>query len=635
MPDRFLNSIADGIRPDQVITYTEWADTYFCLPRESSSEYGHYRSSRTPFVREILNELSPTSPTQIVVLQKPTQLAATTVGLVFLCAMMDISPGPALFIGITDSKTRSFSRKKLTPAIKATERLRNKIKEPRVKDSGNTILEKTFPGGNLLLAGSNSGASYRSESIKNLVLDDFDGFALDIEQEGSPDKLADRRTGTFPDRKIYINSTPTTKGASNIERSYERSSQGKFCVPCPRCGAYQYLQWGGRDADFGIKFARDASGLVIDAWYVCEACHGRIDEHEKSTFLEAGMYIHDFPERPIRGFKYNALYTPLGWVNTWKYIAQEFLDAQLKLKRGDPTDYKVWLNTLMAECYEDKGDQPDWAILKARCEPYEMLTVPDKARLLTAGTDVQHNRLAVSIWAWGPGEECWLVYHVEIAGDVLQPEVWEQHDMLVLQRTFFQVLTRTQFHVISAGVDAGDGQTTQAVRNYCRTRRPRVFALKGASSTGRPVIGIPTKQDVTWKGEKIENGVEMWPIGTDTAKATLYGRLANPTPGAGYAHFYIGLQDEYFEQLTAEKIVTRFVKGYPVREWHNVRGNKRNEALDCFVYAYAAAIRVGLPFMGIEKKSVQRPPEPPPKGAPNLFKGVKTVISQEQWFGRR
>ena len=618
MPDRYLNAIAAGIRPDPLITYTEWADQYFELPKEAASEYGRYRSSRTPFVREVLDDLSPQSATQVVIVIKPTQCAGTTIGTIFMCGVADLYPGPLMMMMPTDAMARSFSKKKLANIIKSVPRLKDKIKEPKSRDSGNTILQKDFQGGSWMLTGSNSAASYRSESIKYLILDDFDGFEIDIEGEGSPEELADRRTGTFAGRKIYINSTTTVKETSNIERAFAHSSQGFFHVPCPHCGHIQYLIWGDKTSPGGIRFDRDEGGAVTEAWYQCEACQKRIDEHHKSAMLEAGRYAHKYPNRKVRGYKWNALHTPLGWVNSWAYIAQKFVEASHELRRGNPTKYKTWLNSFMSEAFEEKGEQPDWVRLKSQSSPYQHLTVPEKVRFLTSGTDVQHNRLAVSIWGWGAGEECWLVYHIEIAGDVMQPDVWEQHDQLVLNRTFARGETR--LHILSAGVDAGDGQTTQAVRNYCRTRGPRIFALKGASTPGKPVIGIPTKQDIDWKGEKIEGGIEMWPVGSDTAKATLYGRLAIATPGPGHVHFYLGLPDEYFEQLTAEKIVTRFVKGYPVREWHNVRGNKRNEALDCFVYAYAAAIRAGLPFMDLEAKPAikkeerqGRPPQRPVK----------------------
>jgi len=424
--DYELDGWRDGFALDPVMSYTEWADKFFYLPRESSAEYGRYRSSRTPFVREILDDLSPQSPTQIVVLVKPTQTAGTTIGLIFLCGMVDMYPGPALMILPTDSMARSFSKKKLAPTIKAVPGLREKIKEPKSRSSGNTILQKDFPGGSLMLTGSNSGASYRSESIKYLVIDDFDGFEVDIEGEGSPEELADRRTGTFPNRKIYLNSTTTTKDLSNIERAFEHSSQGYFHVPCPHCGGFQYLVWGGKDAEHGIKFERDAGGIVRDAWYVCEHCHKRIDEHHKTTMTERGIYVHKYPDRPVHGYRYNALVSPAGWINGWRYIAQKFVEAIHDLRQGNPEKYQVWLNSFMSEPYEQTGDRPEWAEIKAKAEPYQPLTVPQGALILSAGTDVQHNRLAVSIWAWGKGEESWLVYHIEIAGDPMHGDVWEQ-----------------------------------------------------------------------------------------------------------------------------------------------------------------------------------------------------------------
>lgn len=200
------------------------------------------------------------------------------------------------------------------------------------------------------MAGSNSPAVYRSESVRYIILDDFDGFEADIGGEGDPGELADRRTGTFHNRKIYKNSTPTIKGLSNIERAYEASSQGQFEVPCPHCGELQYLEFGGKEADFGIKFERNDDGEIIDCWYQCKHCQGRIDEHEKEWMLPRGRYIHKYPHRPARGFKYNALYTPLGWVNSWKRITELFLAA-----KDNPEKLQTWTNTLMAEAFERKG----------------------------------------------------------------------------------------------------------------------------------------------------------------------------------------------------------------------------------------------------------------------------------------
>jgi phage terminase large subunit GpA-like protein len=211
----YLGSFNDGIRADRDIDLLEWADTYFYLPRESSAEHGKYRSLRTPMVREILLELSPNSKTEEVVVQKPTQLAGTTAAIIFLTGTADIAPGPSLCIQPTEALATSFSKKKIDPTVRSvianSGRLKDKIKDQKSRDSNNTILEKTFPGGSWRFAGSNSPAVYRSESVRYIILDDYDGFDPNVGGEGDPGELADRRTGTFKNRKIYKNSTPTMR----------------------------------------------------------------------------------------------------------------------------------------------------------------------------------------------------------------------------------------------------------------------------------------------------------------------------------------------------------------------------------------------------------------------------------------
>jgi len=541
-------------------------------------------------VEEILDELSPSSKTEVVVLVKPTQLAGTTAALIFLCGIAALYPGPTLFMQPTDAMVRSFSKKKLATCIKLCPDLKSKIKEQKSRTSENTILQKDFPGGSWLLSGSNSGASYRSESIKYLILDDFDGFEVDIEGEGSPEELADRRTGTFPGRKVYINSTTTIKDISNIERAYDKSSGGKFNVPCPDCGTYQYLEWGGSGVEYGVKFSRDDDGQIIDAWYQCICCQNRIDEHDKPWMMENGEYIHKYPNRKVRGFRYNALVTPLGWVNSWGYIAEKFLEANKELKNGNPSKYVTWLNSFMSEPYESPGEILDWNILSARAEPYPILKVPHGGLILVAGVDTQDNRLAVTIKAYGRGEESWLIYWTELMGDPEYPEVWNQLDLLLAQTYLHS--SGTELNIISCGIDSG-GHRTQAVYNYSRWRSGRgVFALKGSNKSGQPVLGKPTLQEVSWKGVKIKKGVSLWNVGTDTVKGMLSARFNILKHGPGYMHFPIGIEDEYYKQLAGEELKSLYRKGEIKQEYTQKRA--RIEAKDCEVYAYAAACKAGL-----------------------------------------
>lgn len=581
----YRDGFSTGLRPDPVMTVTEWADEHRYLPKASSKEHGKYRSSRTPFFREIMDGLSPHIPTQEICLMKATQVGGTEVGNNWIGYVVDIAPGPMLMVLPTVDLAKDHSKLKLAPTIECTPRLRGKIKENRARDSGNTIQSKSFPGGMLFLVGSNSGAGFRHRSIRYLFLDDVDGYEADVAGEGDPVDLAKKRTDTYSSRKkIFEVSTPTVKGLSRIEKSFDESDQRYYQVPCPHCGEYQRLEWGGQGADFGIRFARNEHGNVEGVWYECMHCHERIDESHKTTMLEAGRWVATHPEREKRGYHLSGLYSPLGWVS-WTQIVKEFLGAKNNRER-----LKVWTNTRLAETFEEQGEQPDWVELKTRAEPYKALTVPEGGLILTAGVDVQDNRLEVRVDAWGQAEESWLLYWGQLYGDPGQANgVWDQLD---------ELLTRTwegdgdqRYHILSMGVDSG-GHHTQAVYNYCRLRAPRVFALKGASRAGRPVVGRPTEQDVTWQGETIKGGVQLWPIGTDTAKSVIYGRLRQLIPGPGYMHFPIGLPDDFYMQLTAEKLQTKYVKGYPKLEWVLVR--RRNEALDCTVYSYAAALRAGI-----------------------------------------
>jgi len=618
-----------GIKPDPYIDFVEWANTHFRLTKESSVEPGKYRSSRTPWVEEILKELSPQSPTQEVVVIKPTQAGYTTLANIMLCSVAHLYPGPCMLVQPTDDMVKKHSKKKLAPTVRAIPALDGIIKPVKSRDAGNTLLLKEFPGGSWTLTGSNSPVSARSDSIRYLILDDYDGFIQDAGGEGAPGNLFKKRTDAFGSKKkIYINSTPTVKGVSNIEEEWEESSKGHFCVPCPLCNEYQFLGFGGRDVEYGIKFERDNDGQTSKVWYQCEHCHGMIEEWQKTDMLANGKYIHEFPDRKKRGFKINSLYSPLGWVS-WAQVVDEFLKAAKQLKQGDSRGMKVWTNTRMAEVWEEDGDQPEWVNISSRAEPYRVLTVPMQAGMITAGVDTQDNRLEVLIEAWGRGEESWIIYHTTLYGDPDRPEVWAQLDE-ILMRTYRHE-SGIEMHIESMAIDTG-GHKTQAVYNYCRTRGPVVFAVKGASSEGKPVLSRPSHQDITRAGVVIKNGVALYTVGTEIAKGTIYSRLKITEPGPGYIHFPIGLQDEFYLQLTAEKLVTGYDnKGNRRQSW--VKTRERNDILDCKVYSYAAAIKEGLSRRDWDKfdpfATNDKPQKTPEK------RQVTDIRTLPKWFDRR
>ncbi|MCK4717475.1 MAG: phage terminase large subunit family protein, partial [Thermoplasmata archaeon] len=537
----------------------------------------------------------------------------TTIGLILMFCTIDLYPGPGLFITVNESLAKRFSKKRIDPGIRLMPSLRAKVKDSRSRkdrESTGNLLLKQFPGGSWILAGSNAAASYRSETARYVILDDFDGFEIDIEGEGDPGELADSRTGTFANVKKYINSTPTTVDTSLIESAYSDTSQGEWNIPCPRCGELQYLEWGDTDSEFGIKWTRNEDDEITDIWYECIHCNGRIDEHEKATFLLQGKYVHKYPKREKRGFRYNALYTPLGWRFTWKVLADKFIIATRELREGKPQRMKTFTNTMMAKAWEEKGKRPEWEDLYDRRDPdYADGDVPEGALLLSAGVDVQENRLVLKIKGWGRGEESWKIYHSEIYGDPMTTQPWDTLDQ-ILNASYFNK-DGQEFKVMSVCVDSG--YLTDEVYNYCRTRQPRVHAIKGAKAAGLPVIGSkPTPQDVTFNGERIKDGAMLWRIGGDTAKDIIYSRLHLTGRGAGVYHWSRDTDQEYFKQLTGEKKVLRYVKGYPVHEWHKMRAN---DFLDAEIYAYAAALKIGMAQPGFWDALETFIKGPPPSAA--------------------
>jgi phage terminase large subunit GpA-like protein len=591
----FLDGLVDAIAPDPDYYVWEHADHKRILPKVAAAEPGLYRSSRTPFWIEVMENLSVKSPVQDTCVMKATQIGATEVGNNWFCYVVDIAPGPMLAVLPTNDLARDHSKQKLNSTIEEMPWLKAMLATGPARQRGDTMLTKMFPGGIFYLSGANTPIAFRSKSIRYLFLDDIDGFPMDVGGEGDPANLARKRTDTYANRKkIYEVSTPTIKGFSRIEMSFDESDQRYYHVPCPHCGEYQKLEFGGKDEKFGIKFTLD-DWEVVDVWYVCKHCGERIDERHKTEMLSLGKWVPTKPGRKKRGYQLSSLYSPVGWVS-WKQVVEEFLEA-----KDNPLTLKVWMNTRMGVPFEESGDQPDWVTLKNRAEPYELMSVPAKVQIITAGVDTQDDRLAVVVRGWGDFEQNWLIYYGELYGDPIENEVWTQLDNLLNYE--FVREDGTKLHILAMAIDAM-GHRTQAVYNYCRFRAPRVMAIQGAHSKNKPVMSMkPNPQDVTYQGEKIKNGVMLWTVGTDTAKASIYSRL-RLSKGPGIYHWPIGLPDEYYLQLTSERLVTNEKNGRRVREWVKVR--PRNEVLDCEVYCYAAALRSGAAVMGTIAPPVKR-----------------------------
>jgi phage terminase large subunit GpA-like protein len=563
----------DGLRPDADLTVSQWADKYRILSSKASAEAGPWRTDRTPYLREIMDAMSASSAVQKVIFMAGAQLGKTESINNVVGYMISHAPGPALFVQPTIEMAKRLSKQRLESLISETPCLAARIAPARSRDSGNTMFSKEFPGGILLLTGANSATGLRSAPCRWVLLDEVDAFPSDVDGEGDPCALAERRASTFSRRKIILTSTPTVKDMSRIEAEYLASDQRKYFVPCPYCDHMQHLEW---------KNLQWRDGNPDTAAYVCEKCGIHIEEHYKSEMLRKGEWraLSKSEDSRTVGFHLSSLYSPVGW-KSWKEIVSEFLRA-----KNDAPLLKTFVNTVLAETWEEEtGAKLGADGLAERAEFYPAGEVPDSATILTAGVDVQDNRVAIGLYAWGTGEECWLISHCEVYGDPAGQKLWDQIDDIVLRD--YPHASGSRIKVSAIGVDSG-GHYTSEVYAYARSRKGRgVFALKGSSISNKPPISKPSKVDINYKGQILKNSAEVFPCGTDTIKSTLFGRMKHNEVGAGFIHFHAEAGQEYFKQLTAEKQMVRYVKGFAVREWKKKAGD-RNEALDCFVYSYAA-----------------------------------------------
>ena len=611
---------ADAIKPDPDLTIAEWADANRVLSRETSAEPGPWRTDRVPYAREIMEVLSPSDPVQEVTFVAGTQVAKTEIGNNFIGFIIDWAPGPAMMVYPTSNTGKRSSKTRLAKMIESTPRLREKITE-NSRDKSNSASLKQFPGGVLVVAGANSAAELKSMPVRYLFEDEVDEYPDDVDGQGPADELAEKRTDTFTRKKIFRTSTTTRKGGSKIWRHWLESDQRRYHVPCPACQAAQVLRWEqmrwetrkirelhcsgcgvieeieGTDVCTACPHCAAAvidetaiaireTGEVTATWYECAHCAARIEEHSKTWMLEHGHWIAEKPGVRKAGFHLPALYSPLGWYS-WRTAVEKRLKAD-----KDPTGelLKTWMNTVLAEPYSEASESISDIEIKERAEPYKIGTVPMGGLMLTASVDVQANRLEVKVKAWGRGEESWLIAYEVIFGATEQSHPWQALDEYLQKR--FPHESGASLRIIATAVDSG--YRTQTVYDWCRRRLHRhIFPVKGQSQTGKTVLGRPSKQDVDHNGEVMKDGVEVWPIGTDTAKAKIYARLKIETAGEKCMHFPMGLPDEYYTQLTSERLTSRYHKGYLKTSWEKDPG-ARNEALDLEVYAYAAAIYAGL-----------------------------------------
>jgi phage terminase large subunit GpA-like protein len=575
--------LAKACKPKPPITVSEHADACRILTSKGSGEPGPWRTSRTPYLREVMDSLSARSPVRRVVLMFAAQTGKTEVGLNWIHYVMHRAPGPMLVVVPTIEVRDRWVKQRLDPML-STPGMRELIDSRRKRDSSNSKDLKDFPGGILVLGGANSPASLASMPIRYVLCDEVDRFPWEVGQEGDPLGLIDERTKTFPRRKVLLVSTPTVKGQSRIEAEYLASDQREYYVPCPDCGEYQVLRWRRENSDYGLVHSA-STGTV---WYACEHCGVMIPEHAKTQMLARGQWIPKYPGRPTRGYHISGLYSPLGLGFTWAELWQQWQDAH-----RDTSNLKRFINTTLGELWEEQGDTLDNVSLFARREVFPE-TLPALTRC--AGVDVQADRLEFSVYGFAAGEESWCFEHIIVPGDTARPEVWAELAEALAEH-------HIEYACIDSGFRPDPVYEFVAKRRWC-------WATKGIAGAGRPLIEDELRRRQRLRRQN-RRGHRLEPIGVDQGKVLLFSRWRQPQPGPGYVHFQNdpSLDEEFFAQLAAEKLVHEIKHGRRVDVWKALRS--RNEALDCAVLALAA-FRLAGPrqAMPVQAETLTEPKKP-------------------------
>lgn len=547
------------------LSVASWADEYRMLSSESSAEPGRWRTDRAPYQRGIMDAASDPAIREVVVMSS-AQIGKTEFLLNIVGYYIHQDPSPIMLLQPTLDMAEAFSKDRLAPMVRDTPALQGKIADARARDSGNTLLHKKFPGGQITMAGANSPASLASRPIRVVMCDEVDRYPMSAGTEGDPVSLAKKRTATFWNRKVILVSTPTVAGISRIEAAFSRSDQRRYFVPCPHCGHMHLLSWKN------VVFDEDNPE---QAQMVCPECGGMITDQHKPEMLARGEWVAQAECRGIAGFHINELYSP--W-RRFGDVASDFLAA-----KNYPEKLKTWVNTSLGEVWEDReGDALDETSLMARKQSWSATAIPDETVCVTAGVDTQDDRLEVTRTAWLSEKRPRVISHHVIAGSPGEPGPWQQLDKLLMEP--IKTANGAIHHVMAACVDAG-GHHAASVLEYCEQRRGRkVWAIIGRGGP-RPIW--PKKYSKSAK----HKGKQQWIVGVDTSKDWL--RSAFSVQDENMPH-HVGFSsdesfdDRYFKQLVAERRSVSYDRqGRPVRTW-KAKPGARVESWDCLNYSHAA-----------------------------------------------
>ena len=573
---RLFKKIATILSPPPVLTVSQWADEYRRLSPEASAEPGRWNTDRAPYQRAIMDAVNDARCEDIIIMSS-AQVGKTELILNIIGYYIDYDPSPILVLQPTLEMAQTFSKDRLAPMLRDTPALKGKVKDARSRDSGNTILHKTFPGGHITMVGANSAAGLASRPIKVVLMDEVDRYPASAGTEGDPIKLAEKRTTTFWNRKKIKVSSPTIKGRSPIEKEFLTSSMEEWNVPCPCCGKYQPYEWGR------IHFS--------DVTMECKFCLEHISERDWKS--NPGKWVAAKENNKKRGFHLNELASP--WKH-WEEIIEDFKEADRDRKQGDIEKLKTFVNTALGEPWEERGEAADDNVLLSRRERYNA-DLPDGVLLVTAGVDVQDDRFEVEITGWGKGYESWGILYKKIKCNPEQEEAWDKLEQFLDTELYFE--NGNSLLIAATCIDTGGHFTSETYKFLKKMERKqkKIFGIKGMGGEGIPLINKISTNNV----EK----VRIFILGVDSGKEILMTRLKTVDEGPGYCHFPInadrGYDETYIKGLTSEQRVVSVKDNRATLKWVKKSGT-RNEPLDLRNYSTAAAEILRPDWDVLEKK---------------------------------
>lgn len=582
-----------GMKPPENLTVTEWAEKRRRLSTESSAEPGPWRTSRTPYLREPMNAFTDPRVRRIVMVAA-SQVGKSELELNIIGYIIDEDPGSILFVHPTTIDAKEFSKLRIAPEIRDCPTLRRKVAAPKSRDSGNTVLQKTYPGGILTMCGSTEAHALASKPIRYVLGDERDRWATSAGNEGDPWGLAMARQTTFYNAKAVEVSTPTVKNASAIADSYAEGTMERWKSQCPHCGEYHEIQWKDIRYEYETKEVNKKKTYKVKLiMYVCPGCAAVSDEVTMKR--QPARWEADNPDayaQGVRSFWLNAFVSQ--WAS-WESIILKFLNAV-----GNSRKLQVVYNTCFGELWEDRGELEDEDSLMARREEYPA-ELPDGVLVLTAGVDTQDNRLEYEVVGHGHFGETWGIEKGIVMGRPDDEKTWAKLDEVLFDRVF-HFADGLGLRLSMTFVDEG-GHFTQDVRLQCRARiGKKVFCIKGMPGPDKPYTA-PPKQMKIIVNQKTIGTCWQYQIGVDSGKVMIMDNLAVKRPGSKFCHF--PKRDDYgpgyFAGLLSERLEYDAEKKQPW-VWKKIPGHERNEALDCRNYALAAFKSLSVSLDAVDRR---------------------------------